>query len=158
MTNQTILDLATEAMTQQFLEAKIYTKKGIVVAREVETEEKIVTVLKDGTVETENITQKGDYVVTNPSGEQYVLPAEKFWQRYELTSETGTYKAKGMIRTFPNPTGQPATIVPSWGGTQTGATNCMFATPYDPVNPNHIGADRYIIGYNEFLETYKPAE
>ena len=45
-----------------------------------------------------------------------------------------------------------------WGEPQCGDENCMIATVFDPDNPNEIGADRYIIGADEFAETYGPIE
>jgi len=155
---QEILDLATEAMTQKFAEAPIYAKSGVVEARVAEAEEEVTTVLEDGTVETVNTAQAGDYIVTNPGGEKYVLTPQKFKRSYETTEDAGVFKAKGMARAFQNDTGMPATIVPSWGGTQEGGADCMFATVYDPANPDLIGADRYIIGREEFLATYVPVE
>lgn len=151
---QAILDLLTEEMTQRFAEAPIYAKYGTVEARIADTEEEIATVLEDGTLETVNTAQAGDYIVTNPGGEKYVLTPQKFAARYEQTGTDGVFKAKGMVRAFQNDTGEPVTIVPSWGGTQEGDADCMFATVYDAENPGFIGADRYIIGHEEFLATY----
>ena len=41
-----------------------------------------------------------------------------------------------------------------WGAEQFGDSECLLATVYDPNNPDEIGKDRYIIGREEFLDTY----
>ena len=43
----------------------------------------LVTVTKDGK-ETEELTKEGAMIVRNPSGEEYVLSAHTFWQRYQI--------------------------------------------------------------------------
>lgn len=68
------------------------------------------------------------------------------------------YRAKGMARAFKNDTGAPIEIMAPWGELQQGDENCMIATVFDPDNPNEIGSDRYIIGSDEFAETYGPIE
>ncbi|PID32514.1 hypothetical protein CR970_00050 [Candidatus Saccharibacteria bacterium] len=155
---QETVDLGTEAMTQTFAEAPVYRKTGTVTAELADVEQEVKTVLSNGNVETVNTAKVGDYIVTNPGKETYVLDPETFGKRYDPTDKDGTFRAKGMIRAFRNNTGSPVSIVPPWGGTQTGDADCMFATIYDPENPDEIGTDRYIIGHEEFKETYEPAE
>ncbi len=74
-----------------FKNAAIYKKRGLVNARIAKDAERITTTLKDGTVETTNTAQSGDVIVTNPMGEEYVMPMEKFAARYEPTDASGVF-------------------------------------------------------------------
>ena len=152
------LDLSTDEMTQRFAEAPIFTKTAQVHIREATPGEQLTTTLADGTVETVNTAKEGDMVITNPGGEQYFVSAEKVAARYEPTDEEGVFKAKGMVRALQNPTGTPIEIMAPWGEPQYGDERAMLATLYDPAQPEVIGTDRYIIGYDEFQTTYAPVE
>lgn len=113
----------------------------------------MATVLADGTAETVNTCNEGDYIVTNQGGEQYVLASENFTKRYE-PMEDGNYRAKGMCRAFPNPTGDDVSVTAPWGEEQHGGPDAMFAVAIDPGNPSEVGNDRYLIGADEFRSTY----
>lgn len=152
------LDLSTEEWTERLAAAPVYAKKGIVSARQVAEREEVKTTLADGTEETVNVAEPGDVVVTNPSGEKYVLKPDNFAKRYDATEEEGVFRAKGMARAVQNPTGADVEIMAPWGEPQYGGPDCMLATVFDPEQPGVIGADRYIIGRDEFLATYAPAE
>ncbi len=152
------LDLSTEEYTELLTNAPVYAKKGVVEARQVTEHEEVSTTLADGTEETVNVAEPGDVVVTNPGGEKYVLKPDNFAKRYEATDEDGVFRAKGMARAFPNPTGAPIEIVAPWGEKQFGNPDCMIATVFDPDQPDAIGSDRYIIGSEEFQTTYAPIE
>lgn len=152
------VDLSTEEYTAKLAEAPVFAKKAEVNAAIAAGGEKIETVLADGTVETTNVANPGDAIITNPGGEKYIIPAETFTKRYEATTEEGVFRAKGMSRAFKNDTGAPIEIMAPWGEPQYGDENCMIATVFDPDNPNEIGADRYIIGAAEFAETFGPIE
>jgi hypothetical protein len=156
---QTIeLDLNTDEYTELLAGAPVYAKKGLVGAREATEQEEIKTTLADGTDETVNIADPGDIIVTNPGGEQYVLKPDNFAKRYETTEEEGVFRAKGMARALQNPTGQSIEITAPWGEKQFGNPDCMVATVFDPEQPDVIGNDRYIIGAEEFRDTYAPIE
>lgn len=152
----TVLDLQTPEMTQRFAEAPLFIKSAIVTARDAVPGEKITTTLADGTHETVNVSEEGGKVVTNPSGEEYVLTGENFSKRYEAL-EDGRYRAKGACRAFVNPTGEDITIIAPWGEEQHGGPDAMVAVAVDLAEPDKIGSDRYIIGGKEFAETYTPA-
>lgn len=152
------LDLSTEEWTARLAEAPVYAKKGTVEARITTEDEQLDTILADGTVETSRIVPQGDIIVTNPGGEQYAIEAAKFGARYEATAEEGVFRAKGMARAVENPTGQNIEIMAPWGEKQFGGPECMVATVFDPDNPNEVGSDRYIIGKDEFEETYGPID
>ena len=64
--------------------------------------EVIETVLSDGTKETLNTANAGDWIVTNPGGEKYVVPAAKFPKKYEPCPELGDgwYKPTGGVQKF----------------------------------------------------------
>ena len=150
------LDLQTDEWTHTLAEAPIYKKFGKVNARVAQGGETIRTVLADGSVETNNAAAEGDVIVTNPGGEQYVLKPEKFNSRYEKTEEDGVFNAKGKVRITPNPTGGSIKIIAPWGEEQFGGPDALIATVYDPDKPDEVGADRYIIGRDEFNATYVP--
>ncbi len=151
-----LLDLTTPEMTAKLAEAPIYRKNAIVEAQQVTEQTTVTTKLADGTEETVNTAEAGDYIVTNPSGEKYVLKPDNFAKRYE-PMEDGKFRAKGMSRAFVNPTGGPISIMAPWGEVQKGGPDCMIATVYDPEHPDEIGSDRYIIGGDEFKQTFELA-
>ena len=152
------IDISKDEYTAKLAEAPVFAKKAIVKAVVATGGEQIKTVLANGTEETHNTANPGDAIITNPGGEQYIIPAETFAKRYEATAEESVYRAKGMARAFKNDTGAPIEITAPWGEPQFGDENCMIATVFDPDNPNEIGSDRYIIGADEFAETYGPIE
>ena len=150
------LDLQTGEWTRALAKAPIYRKFGKVRAEVAQGGESLQTILADGTVETTNIANPGDIIVTNPGGERYIIGASNFNLRYEATDENGVFRAKGKARIVPNPTGRPIKIVAPWGEEQFGGPDALIATVYDPNNPDEISANRYIIGRSEFNTTYVP--
>lgn len=152
------LDLSTDEWTQRLTEAPVYAKKSLVQIRKASPGEVVTTTLADGTVETSNTAGENDVVITNPGGEQYIIDADKAEKRYEPTTEDGVYRAKGMARALTNPTGAPIEITAPWGEKQFGDADCLIATVFDPAQPDVVSSDRYIIGANEFQDTYGPAD
>ena len=152
------LDLSTQEWTDRLATAEIYAKKAEVGLRPATPGEAIITTLADGTVETSNTAGENDVIVTNPGGEEYIISAEKAAGRYEPTDVEGVFRAKGMARIVQNNTGSPVTIMAPWGEPQNGGPDCYFATVYDPENPDEVSSDRYIIGADEYAETYGPAD
>lgn len=158
------LDLATPDYTAKLAEAPIYRKKSLVRARIAEEGELVETVLADGTRETTNRTRAGQVVITNPGGEEYIYKAAEtdidaarthFRQRHEETEEAGVYRAKGKIRAIPNDTGHPIEIMAPWGEPQYADVGGKIGTPFDPEKPDEISLDRYLIGGQEFIDTYE---
>ncbi|MDO8507815.1 MAG: PGDYG domain-containing protein [bacterium] len=134
-------------------EAPVYKKQGSVLARPATPGEEIKTTLESGAEETVNTANEGDWIVTNPSGEQYIISEAKFLGRYEATDEDGTYTAKGFCRAITNPFGQPIEIMASWGSPQTGDERCMIA---DTCNADgECDGEPYLIDADAFTETYK---
>ena len=134
--------------------AQAFKKQGNVQGRPAVVGEKIATVLASGVTETNNTANEGDWIMTNPSGEQYIIAEAKFLGRYEATETEGVYQAKGYCRAVKNPFGKPVEIMASWGSPQTGDENCMFADVCD-ADGNNMGGEPYIIEANAFAETYK---
>ena len=76
-----------------------YQKFGNVVAKQVTAGLKIDTVI-DGEIETTNTSKDGDWLVTGPKGEQYLIADDKFKKRYAFVSKTprgDKYKAVGNV-------------------------------------------------------------
>ena len=146
------VNLQDATNTKRFKAAPLYRKSAVVEARQTTAVERLETVLSNGTVETTREVPAGEWIVTNPGGEQYAITDEKFQSRYESNGD-GQYQAKGIIRTFQNPTGGDVEIMAPWGEMQYGDANCWFATGTDgELAPTK---DCYIIGGDEFKDTYK---
>jgi hypothetical protein len=152
MTNNKIIDLHSGDFNERFLDASIWQKKAIVEARQVKEIEHLDTVLANGFLETTREVPAGHWIITNPGGEEYAVSDEKFQSRY-VSIGNGKFQAKGRIRAYPNPTGKNVEITAPWGEQQFGDSMCYFASAIsENLEPT---ADRYIIGYDEFAETYE---
>lgn len=150
-----LLDLSTDEMTEFFLKSSIICRKfARVNAVQVGAGVEIRTVLDNGSEETVNISKEGDFLISNPGGEQYLIGSEKFNARYAPTDQENIYQASGHARVLLNPTERPIKIIAPWGSEQFGAVDCLVATTYDPAKPNEVSRDRYIIGRDELLDTY----
>lgn len=150
----TKIDRKASEIMQALKEAPVYKKQGRIQARKAVPGEQVTTILASGAKETVNAANEGDWVMTNPSGEQYIISEKKFFGRYEETDEPGVYAAKGYCRAIKNPFGEPIEIMASWGEPQTGDENCMIADTCD-ANSN-VDGEPYLIETKAFIETYKP--
>lgn len=148
------VDLLAEEWAERLADAPIYKKSAVVHIRPAVLGELVVTTLADGSRETENTAGEDQVVVTNPGGEKQIVDLEKAVQRYDLTDTPGLFAAKGMVRAIDNPLGRPISIVAPWGGLQHGDAQCRIAAIYDPSTPETLSTDRYLIGKDEFAETY----
>lgn len=147
----THVDLQDAVNAERFKTAALYRKSAVVTARRTTKVEKLDTVLSNGLVETSREVPAGEWIVTNPGGEEYAISDEKFRARYELRGD-GQYQAKGVIHAFKNPTGGDVEVMAPWGEMQYGDANCWFAAGTDDdLAPTK---DCYIIGGDEFKETY----
>ncbi|WP_276962134.1 hypothetical protein, partial [Ferrimicrobium acidiphilum] len=76
------------------------------------------------------------------------LAPENFAKRYE-SMEDGSYRAKGMCRAFPNPTGDDVSVTAPWGEEQHGGWDAMFAVAVDQARRQtpsfRAGKDRRIL-------------
>ncbi len=134
-----------------------YRKLGVVHAERAVVTTPVVTTLTDGTIETKNQAQPGDYIVTAPAGERYVVKPDTFLARYApKPGEPGIYTALGQIIAAENPYRRPIAIMASWGERQRGAGDCMIADVFDPSEGRR--GEPYLIGRAEFEKTYAKAE
>lgn len=152
------IDLNTSEFTAMLLEAPLYVRREPVQARRVNERELIRTILKDGTLETERFAEPGDMVVTNPGGEEYVIKQDHFPDQYTETDVPGYYRSTDGIRAMINPTGTPISISAPWGSPQSGESDCIVAMTVSLDKPTQPTDVRYIVGDDEFDDTYEPAE
>jgi hypothetical protein len=103
-----------------------------------------------------NKAGEGDWIMTNPGGEQYIISEKKFLGRYEATDESGVYSAKGYCRAITNPFGKPIEIMASWGSPQTGDERCLIADTCDASGK--VDGEPYLIDADAFAKTYKQVE
>ena len=134
--------------------APIYKKFGTVIARQAIPGEVVKTILNDGREETASSDKGGDVVVTNSTGEQYILSAETFASRYVATTEDGVFSANGYVRAIKNPFETPIEISASWGEPQYGDEECLILDICDDEG-NNMAGEPYLIDVEVFSETYK---
>ena len=94
------MPLTQEQMLQKYgpiiqKNGKKYQKSTVVSAKPAMPGETVVTSI-GGKAETKNTAKEGDWIVTNPTGESYIVSVDKLQTRYDRISE-GQYKAKGKI-------------------------------------------------------------
>ncbi len=134
---------------------KRYLKTGQVIAIRAEQETPVTTVLANGTKETENVAAPGDYIVTGPGGERWVVKPETFETRYApKPGEKTVYLARGEVIAVENPFGRPISLMAPWGERQHGAADCMIADVVNPATQRRAG-EPYIISRAEFDRTYE---
>lgn len=149
-------DRKSQEIMNALKSAPIFKKQGHVNARPATAGEEITTTLKDGKKETVNKAGEGDWIVTNPSGEMYIISGKKFLGRYEATRKDGVYAAKGYCRAITNPFGRPIEIMASWGSPQTGDERCLIADTCDASGK--VDGEPYLIDADAFAKTYKQVE
>ncbi len=149
------IDRKSPAIMSALAAAPLFKKQGTVRARAAKDGEVIETILGSGDFETENVAVLGDWIVTNPTGEQYIISGSKFFDRYEDTDENGVFAARGYCRAIPNPEGVPIEIMASWGTPQMGDENCLVADTCDE-NGENMGGEPYLIEGDAFAVTYAP--
>ena len=148
------INIQDDAITALFASAPLYEKFATVTARKVLVKEEVRTIVGDGFLETTNAAEVGDYVITNPTGEEYILKPDKFAARYEATETEGVYKASGLIRALSNPYMTEIEIDAPWGAPQYGDALCLLAATVADEHST-VGSDRYIIELAAFKETYR---
>jgi hypothetical protein len=80
-------------------EGKRFKKSAIIQARPAEEGEAVVTIT-DGKVETKNVAKKGDWLVVNPTGEEYLISDEKMKSRYEKLAHMSSVLLKNKLVDF----------------------------------------------------------
>lgn len=142
------VNLFHPTMSSLFDQADTYEKTVVVRATLVTEPRQVATILNGTFLETTVTAQVGQYVITNPGGEEYVLDAEKVRLRYEHISDD-LYKARGKIKAIRNPFNDHVEILAPWGEPQFGEPSCFFAAALEGD-----GTDRYIIEEEAFFVTY----
>lgn len=142
------IDMNDPDLSARFARAPIYRKHVEVDIRKIAYGMEVVTTLANGHHETTLIADyERCWLVTNPGGEQYLITEEKVRSRYDHLGGH-RYRARGRVRAFQNPFRQPVMIDAPWGTEQHGDEIVIFA---EGVTDH----DRYLIGYAEFLDTYR---
>lgn len=150
-----LLDRKSPEILEALRNAPVYEKHVLVRARRAKDGERIDTKLDDGTEETSNTAHESDWVVMNPQGEEYVVPADEFDAKYTETGAEGVYQARGLCRALPNPYHIPIEIEASWGEPMRGDGQCYIVDACDQ-NGTPAGAP-YLIAGPVFAATYRPA-
>ena len=127
---------------------KNYAKFARVQATQALEETPIVTILQDDTKETTNTAMPGDWIVTNPGGEQYVVSEEKFSKKYEPAPKLGDswYKPIGGVQRFMQ-ISEDMDFECNWGVQSIGAGGYINVT--DLSNIFGVGADEFVTTYKE---------
>jgi len=147
------IDRNSPEIIEALKNAPLYRKFGIVHARPAKAGERLATITASGLKETERTADEGDWVVTNPTGEIYIIPESTFLSRNEKTDQEGVYSAKGFCKAIKNPYGKTIEISASWGEPQNGDENCFIADNCD--EEENMRGEPYIIDGAAFEKTYK---
>lgn len=130
----------------------VFQKQVLVTAEKVNSIQQVITLVNNSYVEAENTAYPGDWIVTNPGGEKYILSEITFKARYDSTEKEGVYRAKGKIKAVLNPYKKDITIIAPWGKEQHGAADCYVAALFD--EEDIISTHRYLIEHEAFHQTY----
>jgi hypothetical protein len=115
-----VIELFKEALDNSLV--KKYKKTSQVLARPAKKGERIVTSVK-GEDRTENRAKANDFIIKNPSGEEYIVSEDIFSERYKLigknpeTSDYKQYQAIGTVWGFQYK-GPDSKIEAPWGEKQ----------------------------------------
>lgn len=130
---------------------KDYKKFGRITARSAVLGEVVETITGDGK-ETKNTAKEGDYVVTNTTGEQYILTSAQLAKRYKPADAEGAYDPVGECRAVEfqaanfNLSESPVTFMAIWNEEMVIKDGDMICTP--------DGKEVYRIARAEFDKTY----
>ncbi|NCB50074.1 MAG: hypothetical protein EOM53_05320 [Alphaproteobacteria bacterium] len=124
--------------------AKTFVKQAFVQATQCTKEETLTTRLSDGMAETVNTAFPGNWIVTNPSGEQYILTEEKFKEKYIPAKQKGVYVSKPIPQKFIQIKEDIEFMAPP-----------QFIKKGGFLNVSDL-ENVYGVAQKEFLETYSP--
>jgi len=150
-----------------------YSKFGNILIREAKTEETIETHTPDGKLETTNKAVPSDFIIRNPTGEEYVfVPKEKFLTRYSPTDrketinskEYGVFVPKGKCRgvLFTKKLAEELKLtldnnefffMAIWKEPMRAAIGDMLVSPLDDAG--NLGEEVYRIEKTSFEKTYR---
>lgn len=159
------LDLfSTELQNLFATQGRVYLRKiePIKDARQVSEAGAIETRLPDGTLESIQKTQFGDWIITGSKGEEFVFTNSKFECMYERKGEGQYVPRQRKIVAIENPFKKAVRIPAPWGtlekpAFQNGSEKCMLVAGLTPDGT--LTDDRYIIGDEEMLlNNYSPIE
>lgn len=134
---------------------RLYRKFTIIHARQGKPGEVVETIMKDGHKETTGVVKIDDHnnldwVVTNPDGERYIMPYEKFRSKYQIYDfNKGTYIPKKVICEFIQIDDDISFVAP-WG-------EQMHIKKGGYLNITNIN-DIYGVQKQEFETTYKECD
>lgn len=150
--NTITIDPTDPALIEALSNAPIYRKNVTVKARPADGAP-VTTVLASGETETVRPTILGEWVVTNPAGEEYSIPGETFTARYEPTAQPGVFRAVGRARMMPHGRPGRVSMVVPWG-VMGGGPDALVAVTVD--GEGVPDGDPYLIGADESAGTYVP--
>ena len=139
----------------------LYEKVKAVFAKKASGGEYIRTITQDG-LETTNTAKKGDFIIKNQTeaGEQYIIPAEKFTEKYQLLQKNmdgfDEYTSLGKIVAIE----VTSRLLQELGYTQEFHFLASWGTPMIVKKGDFLVApidlkSVYRIAKKEFFETYK---
>lgn len=136
-------------------QAPIAAKTAVVQAFQVTSGGTISTVLAGGFVETTNVYSPGDWVLTNPGGEQYVMSDSQFETRYVPHQNPGWFAPRWQIRAVQYVGDDTIEILAPWGEPMVGQPGCFIAEVIpDTSDLTQRSTDRYLIDEQAFQDTY----
>ena len=158
----TFIDLFSKLIEEQLLAGTVYKRKiePIKGAQQVSEQIMIETRLPDGTLESTQNANPGDWIITGSKGEKFVFSDTKFQSMYNLDGQGGWIPKERKIVAIPNPVGTPIRISAPWGtpekpAFQDGSEKAILAAEIGI--DGQITKDRYIIGDQEMLlNNYSP--
>ncbi len=129
----------------------LYAKFARIQAVKAKGGEKLITLLANGKPETTNTANAGDWIVTNPGGEQYIVIPTVFAKKYEPAPELGDgwFKPTGGVQKFLE-LSEDLSFVCAWGEEQ-------FIAKGGMINVTDRG-DIYGIARDEFFGTYRKCD
>jgi len=84
----------------------------------------------NGKKKTVSIAAEDNFVLTNKTGESYVVPDINFRAYHQETAlNSGEFKRITLCKVIPNPTGAPAEIMPAWDKVQPIGPDALIAVP-----------------------------
>lgn len=149
--------LSTATLYRELANAPIYRKTALVKAVQIGEKEPprpVVTILGDGTEETTNTAYPGDWIVTNPGGEQYSIRDSVFTANYIRVEGENLYRAVGRVQAILNYTGHVVVITAPWGEEQRGESGCYIVRQVDK-DGKVTGETPYLIAKEVFRNTYE---
>ncbi|MCM1364873.1 MAG: TIR domain-containing protein [Faecalibacterium sp.] len=150
---ENIKSYVEEGLHDGCMRPREYAKTAIITARQGIAGERVSTIMADGMKETENAvtvdaeTGNPGWIVTNPTGEQYIVPDSVFQQKYEPADTADTYKPKGKPITAVQ-ISEDISFTAPWGEKMNIASGGYIVLG--------AGDDYYGVQKAEFEATYEP--